>query len=84
MTVGSLSVIITILSGLAAGVKWLSNYFGDASILRRLQLKIERMRGRAEVEKERLLRSYERIDAEPDKTGKDLLDSVNDKLEGKE
>ena len=66
MTVGGLSVIITILSGLAAGVKWLSNYFGDSAVLRRLLLSIERQKGRAEVERERLLRAYERIDAGPD------------------
>lgn len=84
MTVGGLSVIITILSGLAAGVKWLSNYFGDSAVLRRLLLSIERQKGRAEVERERLLRAYERIDAGPDKTGQDLLDDVNRKLDGKE
>lgn len=84
MTVGSLSVIITILSGLAAGVKWLSNYFGDSAVLRRLLLSIERQKGRAEVEKERLLRAYDRIDHDPDKTGQELLDDVNRKLDGKE
>ena len=84
MTVGALSAIIAILGGLATGVKWLAAYFGDSSVLRRLQLSLERQKARQEVERERLLRTNERIDHEPDKTGQDLLDDVNDKLEGKE
>ena len=80
MTAGALGLLIPLLSGAIALLKWWSNYFSDSSVLRRLQLALERQKARMEVEAERLLRAYERIDSETAKTGEDLVDALNDKF----
>lgn len=82
MTAGALGLLIPLLSGAIALLKWWSNYFSDSSVLRRLQLALERQKARMEVEAERLLRAYERIDSEAAKTGPDLVDALNEKFKG--
>lgn len=80
MTAGALGLLIPLISGAVALLKWFSAYFSDSGVLRRLQLYLERQKARAEVEAERLLRAYDRIDTTQDKTGQDLLDDLNGKF----
>lgn len=80
MTLGALGLLIPLISFAVALVKWWLNYVSDSSVLRRLQLSLEAQKARMEVEAERLLRAYDRIQAEPDKTGQDLTDSLNEKF----
>lgn len=82
MTAGALAALIPLLTGLAAVVKWIAGYFSDTSALHRLQLYLERQKARAQVERERLLATYARIDREPAKDGDALLDDLNDKFKG--
>jgi hypothetical protein len=80
MSISVLTAVISLLGLLATAIKWVANWTSDGSVLRRLQLKIEHEKGRREVERERLRRTYDRIDQEPPKTGDDLGDSLNDKF----
>ena len=80
MSVSVLTAVITLLGLVATGLKWFANWTSDGSRLRRLLLAVEHEKGRREVERERLRRTYERIDQEPPKTGDDLGESLNDKF----
>lgn len=80
MTLGALGLLIPLISGAIALVKWWLSYVSDSSVLRRLQLYLERQKARAEVEAERLLRAYDRIDSEASKSGEDLTDALNEKF----
>lgn len=82
MTLGALAALLPILTGLAAGVRWIAGYFSDSSALRRLQLWLERQKSRAEVEAERLRAAYGRIQNEPKKADKELEDDLNKKFGG--
>lgn len=80
MTAGALGLLVPLLSLAVVVFKWLSNYFSDSSVLRRMQLAVERQKARVEVEAERLLRSYDRIDTESPKVGQDLVDDLNQRF----
>lgn len=82
MTVGALAALLPLLTGLVAVAKWIAAYFSDSSKLRRLELWLERQKSRVEVERERLLAAYGRIEREPPKGGQDLLDDLNKKFGG--
>lgn len=80
MTAGALAALIPLLTGLATIVGWITGYFSDTSKLNRLNLYLERQKARAEVERERLLSTYGRIDREPAKVDDALLDDLNVKF----
>jgi hypothetical protein len=80
MSISVLTAVISLLGLLATAIKWVANWTSDGSVLRLLPPKIEHEKGRREVERERLRRTYDRIDQEPPKTGDDLGDSLNDKF----
>jgi len=82
MTAGALAALIPLLTGLAALVKWVAGYFSDTAKLNRLQLYLERQQARAQVERERLLATYGRIDREPPKTPEATIEDLNEKFKG--
>lgn len=57
--------------------------FSPASRLRRLELWLERRKAHGEAERERQAADNARVDAEPDKTGQDLVDKLNDEFGGR-
>ena len=52
-------------------------FFSAPAMLAKLQLKLEALKARQQVEAERLRATYARINAEPDRRGQDLADSLN-------
>ena len=73
---------VAILTGVIWIVKYILSFFTAEAKLRRLELWRERLKTRAAVEAERLEAAKRRIDLEPDKTGQDLVDDLNEKFKG--
>ena len=71
---GYLSILSTLLTVL---VKVWEQFFSDSATLARLKQKQADIRGRVSAERASLERDYLRIEAQPDKTGQDLIDSLN-------
>lgn len=72
------SGIITLLAALVAVVKGLyDKYWSPAARLAARQLADAERQGREAVEKERLQATYDRINAEKDKSGQDLVNDLN-------
>lgn len=84
MTAAGLAALIPILSAVSAAIKWIASYFGDSASLHRLELRLERWKAKAQVERERLLATYVRIDREPKKDGAALIEDLNEKFKGPE
>ena len=69
---------LSLLSGvLGVLVKLYDAFWSDSAVLARLKLKLSEVQGRQNVEAARLKSEYDRIHAQPDKTGQALLDSLN-------
>jgi hypothetical protein len=75
--------VLTALTALAAIVKWIAAYFSDSAKLRRLELYLERKKAKVQVERERLLATYGRIEREPPKSEADLLKALQEKSKGR-
>lgn len=56
-------------------------YFSAPAMLAKLQLKLESLKARQQVEAERLRATYARINAEPDRRGTDLANQLNKSVE---
>lgn len=74
----SLPVIIAILSLFIGIVRWVyTTFFSKNAKADAILAWAERSRARAEAERDRLRAANSRIDAEPPKTGQDLVDKLN-------
>lgn len=74
---------IAIIGGFIAILKFILGQFSPESKLRRWELWYERKKTEAAVERNRLDATNERIDKEPDKSGQELLDDLNEKFDGR-
>jgi hypothetical protein len=70
------------IGGLITIVKFILAQFSAEAKLRRLELWLERKRTAMAVEAERLEATNNRIDREPDKTGQELVDKLNEQFKG--
>ena len=70
-----LTVAISILGVL---VSLYRQFWSDSAILKRLELKLVELKARQDVEAERLRATYERIDREPEQSGQELADRLNE------
>ena len=82
VSAGVLAVLLPLITGLSALVRWIASYFGDSATLHRLQMGHARQQAKIEVERERLLASYARIAREPVKSDDELLKSLQEKFKG--
>lgn len=74
----SLPVIIAILSLFIGIVRWVyTTFFSKNAKADAILAWAERSKARAEAERDRLRAANSRIDAEPPKTGQDLVDKLN-------
>lgn len=73
---------LAILGVLVTGARWVLGFFSDSAKLRRLELWLERTKAKGESERERQRADNERIDQQPNKTGQDLIDDLNQKFKG--
>jgi len=71
---GYLSILSSVLTIL---VKVWEQFFSDSATLARLKERQADIQGRITAESASLRRDYLRIEAQPDKTGQDLVDSLN-------
>lgn len=61
-------------------IGWALRLFSPTARLHRLELWLERQRTASNVESARQEVENERIDRQPDKTGQDLVDDLNEKF----
>jgi hypothetical protein len=76
----TVALLLPLITGLSALVRWVAVYFGDSATLHRLELAQERQRAKTQVERERLLATYARIAREPVKSDEELLRSLREKF----
>jgi hypothetical protein len=74
--------ILAIIGGFFTVLKFVIGQFSPESRLRRWELWYERKKTADAVEANRLDAANNRIDKEPDKTGQDLLNDLNEKFDG--
>jgi hypothetical protein len=70
-------VWVSIAAGVVYILTQIAKFFSAESWKRRKQVAEAEREGREGVERERLEATYRRIDAEPPKSGQDLLDDLN-------
>lgn len=70
----SIKAVLTILATL---IPWLGRKFSPEAKLERMVLKETKREGEAKLKAEKLKRTYDKIDAQPEKSTKDLLESLN-------
>ena len=72
-----MSWLTLVTSVVGLGVLLYRQFWSDSAMLKRLELKYAALQARQEVEAERLKATYQRIAAEPPKTGQALVDALN-------